>query len=149
VVGEDPIPKRVEYNRIILDRKVFLERNTDDDSLVNARAKSKSARETEEVTDRLAILRLVQQQSGGGNSKAVAVRNPREVDVFGPQTQLSLLLSQREVLRTEIDHSRKRLEQLKATLAMVDEQIGALAKTSGFEGRHPEESLFALLRAAG
>jgi hypothetical protein len=134
----------------MLDRKVFLERNTDDDSLVNARAKSKPTRETEEVTDRLAILSLVQQrQSGGGNSKAVAGQNPREVDVFGPQTQLSLLLNQREMLRTEIEHGRKRLEQLKATLAMVDEQIGALATTSGLEGRHPEESLFALLRAAG
>jgi hypothetical protein len=71
------------------------------------------------------------------------------MDLFGPQTQLSALLSRRELIRMEIENGRKSLEQLKETLEVVNEQIGALATPGGVEVRHPEESLFALLRAAG
>jgi hypothetical protein len=76
-------------------------------------------------------------------------REPHQTDLFGPQTQLSVLLNERELLQTEIEDGRKSLEHLKATLEEINEQIGALAMPGGLERRHPEESLFALLRAAG
>ena len=62
---------------------------------------------------------------------------------------MSVLLNQRELVRTEIEHGQKCLEQLKETLEVINEQIGTLATSGGFEARHSEEALFALLRAAG
>jgi hypothetical protein len=76
-------------------------------------------------------------------------KEPRQTDLFGPQTQLSVLLNERELLQIKIEDGRKSLEHLKETLEEINEQIGALAMPEGLQRRHPEESLFALLRAAG
>jgi hypothetical protein len=117
---------------------------------MNARTKSKKTKEAKEITQRFATLSLVQQtQTAGSGTKTALSAKPREMDLFGPQTQLSILLSQRELLRIEIEQGRKYQEQLKESLEIVDEQIGALRTPDAFESRRPEESLFALLRAAG
>ena len=119
-------------------------------NVMNARTKSKKTKEAKEITQRFATLSLVQQtQTAGSGTKTALSAKPREMDLFGPQTQLSILLSQRELLRIEIEQGRKYQEQLKESLEIVDEQIGALRTPDAFESRRPEESLFALLRAAG
>ncbi len=71
------------------------------------------------------------------STEVVATVGTPGVNVFGPQTHWSSLLSQRERLEIEIHHSKKYLEQLRKDLAADD----ALVEGTTASGQEAESVL--------